>query len=169
VLTRNANAEWINRVCGISRAQFEALGPMNLMNEGAQQFPDEKQNSDGPQDRASTAHKPARCDTGNCGRPAMSSLELKHLCVDHFIARCYERLSLCSANRFADADEAASVSIDRFLNSCAQQAAGLVHPMRGLDNLERARLFDILLWASELAAKRGGACPTNQRAQSSGS
>jgi hypothetical protein len=142
---------------------------MNLMNEDAQQLPDEQQTSEGQQDRSSAARKPARCDTGNCGRPAMSSLELKHLCVDHFIARCYERLSVCCANRFADPDEAASVSIDRFLHSCAQQAAGLVHPMRGLDNLERARLFDILLWASELAAKRGVACPTKRSAQSSGS
>jgi hypothetical protein len=142
---------------------------MNLMNEDAQQFTDEQQTSKGQQDRSSAARKPARCDTGNCGRPAMSSLELKHLCVDHFIARCYERLSVCSANRFADTDEAASVSINRFLHSCAQQAAGLVHPVRGLDNLERARLFDILLWASELATKRGVACPTKRSAQSSGS
>jgi hypothetical protein len=142
---------------------------MNLMNEDSQQFSDEKQTSEAQQDQSSTAHKPTRCDAGNCGRPAMSSLELKHLCVDHFIALCYERLSVCSANRFADPDETASVSLDRFLHACAQQAAGLVHPMRGLDNLERARLFDILLWASELAAKRGGACPTKRSAQSSGS
>jgi hypothetical protein len=154
-------------VCGITRAQLEALGPMNFMNEDTQQFPDEKQTSDSQQDRPSLAQKLARCDTGNCGRPAMSSLDLKHFCVDHFIARCYERLNACSANRFADPDEAASVSIDRFLHSCAQQAAGLVHPMRGLDNLERARLFDILLWASELAAKRG-VCPTKKSAHSSG-
>ena len=142
---------------------------MNLMNEDTQQFPDEKQSLDSQQDQPSLAQKLARCDTGNCGRPAMSSLELKHLCVDHFIARCYERLNECSANRFADPDETASVSIDRFLVSSAQQAAGLVHPMRGLDNLERARLFDILLWSSELAAKRGIACPTKKSAQSSAS
>lgn len=85
----------------------------------------------------------------------MCSLELRRFCVDHFIAQCYERLNQCNASPFADADEAASVSIDRFLHSCAQQAASLVHPIRGLDNLERARLFDILLWSSELAAKRG--------------
>jgi hypothetical protein len=169
VLTRNVNAEWFKRVCGITHAQFEAWGPMNLMNEDTQQFPDENQSSESQQDQTSLAQKLARCDTDNCGRPAMSSLELKHLCVDHFIARCYERLNECNANRFADPGEAASVSIDRFLHSCAQQAAGLVHPMRGLDNLERARLFDILLWASELAAKRGIACPTRKSAQSSGS
>jgi hypothetical protein len=155
-------------VGAITHVQFEALGPMNSMNEDTQQFPDEKLTSDTQQDRPSLGQSLARCHTGNCGRPAMCSLELKHLCVDHFIARCYERLNECSANRFADPDEAASVSIDRFLLSCAQQAGGLVHPMRGLDNLERARLFDILLWASELAAKRG-ACPTKKTAQSSGS
>jgi hypothetical protein len=169
VLTRNINAERINRVGSATHTQFEALGPMNFMNEDTQQFPDEKQTSESQQDQSSLAQKLARCDTANCGRPAMSSLELKHLCVDHFIARCYERLNECSANRFADPGEAASVSIDRFLHSCAQQAAGLVHPMRGLDNLERARLFDILLWASELAAKRGIAHPTEKSAQSSGS
>ena len=168
MLTRNVNSEWINRVSGITHAQFEALGPMNLMNEDTQQFSDEKQTSASQQDQPSLAQKPARCDAGNCGRPAMSTLELKHLCVDHFIACCYERLNECSANRFADPGEAASISIDRFLHSCAQQAAGLVHPMRGLDNLERARLFDILLWASELATKRGIACPAKKSTQSSG-
>jgi hypothetical protein len=105
--------------------------------------------------RLSAPQKPARCDVPNCGRPAMCSLELRRFCVDHFIAQCYERLNQYNASPFADADEAASVSIDRFLHSCAQQAASLVHPIRGLDNLERARLFDILLWSSELAAKRG--------------
>jgi hypothetical protein len=110
--------------------------------------------SDEKQNRLSAPQKPARCDVANCGRPAMCSLELKRFCVDHFIAQCYERLNRCNASPFADPDEASSVSIDRFLHSCAQQAASLVHPIRGLDNLERARLFDILLWSSELAAKR---------------
>ncbi len=85
----------------------------------------------------------------------MCSLDLRRYCVDHFIAECYDRLNRCNASPFADPGAAESVSIDRFLHSCAQQAASLVHPIRGLDNLERARLFDILLWSSELAAKRG--------------
>lgn len=34
------------------------------------------------------------------------------------------------------------------------RAAELVCPLRGFDNLERARLFDIFLWASELRASR---------------
>jgi hypothetical protein len=119
-----------------------------LMSEDFYGSADEKQN------RLSAPQKPARCDVGNCGRPAMCSLELRRFCVDHFIVECYERLNRCNASPFADPDEASSVSLDRFLHSCAQQAASLVHPIRGLDNLERARLFDILLWSSELAAQR---------------
>jgi hypothetical protein len=84
-----------------------------------------------------------------------NQLELRRHCVDHFIVECYDRLNHCNASPFADPGAAESVSIDRFLHSCAQQVASLVHPIRGLDNLERARLFDILLWSSELAAKRG--------------
>ena len=167
MLKQIANSGWINRVGAITHVQFEALGLMNSTNENTPQFPDEPQSSESQQDRSSIAPKPAHCDAGNCGRPAMSSLELRHFCVDHFIALCYERLNACSANRFADPDEAASVSIDRFLHSCAQQAATLVHPMRGLDNLERARLFDILLWSSELADKRA-IVPVKTSAQSSG-
>jgi hypothetical protein len=129
-------------------ASMNSEGQGTMSEDAYELFDEQQENPSAPQ-------KPMHCDAGDCGRPAMSSLELRRFCVDHFIAHCYERLNHCSASPFADRDEAASVSIDRFLNSCAKQAARLVHPMRGLDNLERARLFDILLWSSELAAKRG--------------
>jgi hypothetical protein len=44
--------------------------------------------------------------------------------------------------------------VDRFLQQCINQAGELVRPIRGFDNLDRARLFDIFLWASDLVAKR---------------
>lgn len=137
-----------NIAAGYMAKAYQRTEGQGQMSEDFYQSHDEKQN------RPSAPEKPAHCDVGNCGRPAMCSLELRRFCVDHFIAQCYERLSHCNASPFADPGAAESVSIDRFLHSCAQQAANLVHPIRGLDNLERARLFDILLWASELAAKR---------------
>jgi hypothetical protein len=127
---------------------YEGTEGPGQMSEDFYESHDKKEN------RLSTPDKPTRCDVEHCGRPAMCSLELRRICVDHFIAECYDRLNHCNASPFADPGAAESVSIDRFLHSCAQQAASLVHPIRGLDNLERARLFDILLWSSELAAKR---------------
>ena len=94
--------------------------------------------------------KPIRCDGEHCGRPAMCSVELRLFCVDHFILHCYERLNQCRPIPFCDPDDEATESNERFLRQCADQAANLLRPMRGLDNLERARLFDILLWTAEL-------------------
>jgi hypothetical protein len=99
----------------------------------------------------STERKPIRCDADNCGHPALSTVELHFFCVAHFISYCYDRLEQCRPPRFADADEDSGASNGRFLEQCADQAATLLRPFRGLDNLDRARLFDIMLWASELA------------------
>ena len=103
---------------------------------------------------ASMTNKWTRCDMDRCGRPAIGSLELKHLCLDHFISHCYKRLDQCGGITFADPDDDSAAPTDRFLQECIQQAADWVRPFRGLDNLDRVRLFDIFLWASELAAKR---------------
>ena len=98
--------------------------------------------------------KPIRCDAEHCGRPAMSTVELRFYCVDHFISYSYERLNQCRPIPFFDRDDEATNANERFLQQCSDQAANLLRPMLGLDNLDRARLFDILLWASELVTTR---------------
>lgn len=98
--------------------------------------------------------KPMHCDGDNCGRPAMTNIELRFLCVDHFISFCYDQLNQCSPIPFCGPDDESAESNERFLRQCSDQAANLLRPLRGLDNLDRARLFDILLWASEMSATR---------------
>jgi hypothetical protein len=96
------------------------------------------------------------CDVEHCGLPAISSVELHFFCLYHFISHCYGRLSRCQASGLRIMNSRANEADDRFLQECAEQAAGLVCPLRGFDNLDRARLFDIFLWASELMSKRAG-------------
>jgi hypothetical protein len=84
----------------------------------------------------------------------MSTLDLHFFCVDHFIKHCYERLNQFLPLPFAGHNDATADAEDWFLQQCADQATNLLRPLRGLDNLDRARLFDILLWASELLTKR---------------
>jgi hypothetical protein len=120
-----------------------------LMSESSSRFTGGNPSAD------SVARKPIRCDAERCGRPAICSVEVRFFCVGHFISHCYDRLTECSAVPFREMDESVASSIDRFLQECSQQAANLARPIRGLENLERARLFDILLWASEVASKRG--------------
>lgn len=95
-----------------------------------------------------------RCDTPNCGNPAVGLLALRFYCIGHFISHCYEKLERCNANPIRESEVVDSVAVDRFLQQCLSQASELVRPMRGFDNLDRARLFDIFLWASDLVAKR---------------
>ena len=102
-----------------------------------------------------SARKWIRCDTPNCGNPAVGLLALKFYCVGHFIPHCYEYLERCNSNPLQDADVVTSFSVDRFLQQCVAQAGELVRPICGFGNLDRARLFDIFLWASDLVAKRG--------------
>jgi hypothetical protein len=94
------------------------------------------------------------CSVDRCGMPGICWLEQRHFCLSHFIAHCYTRLQHCKRSPFADPDSAGFQSEDRFLKECTERAAELVCPLRGFDNLERARLFDIFLWASELRANR---------------
>lgn len=101
-----------------------------------------------------SARKWIRCDTPHCGNPAVGLLALRFYCVGHFISHCYEYLERCNCNPIKDADVVTSFSVDRFLQQCINQAGELVRPIRGFDNLDRARLFDIFLWASDLVAKR---------------
>jgi hypothetical protein len=95
-----------------------------------------------------------RCSVERCGMPGICWLEQRHFCLSHFIAHCYTRLQHCKRSPFADPDSASFQSEDCFLKECTERAAELVCPLRGFDNLERARLFDIFLWASELRANR---------------
>src|SRR5580704_17527764 len=101
-----------------------------------------------------SARKWIRCDTPHCGNPAVGLLALRFFCIGHFISHCYEKLERSNPNPLNDADVVTSVSVDRFLQQCIAQTGELVRPIRGYDNLDRARLFDIFLWASELVAKR---------------
>lgn len=104
-------------------------------------------------------HRLVRCDRQHCGRPAGGVLEFQSLCIDHFIAFCYDRLSTYGNRSLAELDAETAESLDRFLEGCSEQAASLTHNVGGLDNLDRARLFDIMLWASEVIARRNALRP----------
>jgi hypothetical protein len=129
-------------------ASSTTLGTIRAMKEDS----DEKVTAN--EETELSARKWIRCDTPHCGNPAVGLLALRFYCVGHFISHCYEYLERCNCNPLKDADVVTSFSVDRFLQQCMNQAGELVRPIRGFDNLDRARLFDIFLWASDLVAKR---------------
>ena len=92
------------------------------------------------------------CATNGCGRLSATVLDIRPLCREHFIASCYLHLDeygrLLEESRYRDTT---TELVRRFLSDCTRHAADLAQTARDLDNLERARLLDILLRAGELS------------------
>ena len=104
------------------------------------------QSSDSPAGPAG-GRKIIRCDECAAERAAVCTVELRFLCMDHFVAYCYWRL--------AETEKALSGSEGResvrgFLRECATQSAKLLLMGQKLQNADRARLFDVMEWANEL-------------------
>ena len=73
------------------------------------------------------------------------------MCLDHFIATCYENLETVSKSRHAwSVDGFARESASHIIQECTQRAGELLQQRFEFSNLERARLLDIILWATEL-------------------
>jgi hypothetical protein len=90
------------------------------------------------------------CDDA-CGCAAITSLDQKNYCLNHFLRRCYERLDEVDPRnrkfREAPLDLAA---MRAFIEECSRRALDVSLQSENLDNLQRGRLLDILLWAGEL-------------------
>ena len=104
-----------------------------------------------PEDSYSLAviRKIIRCDECAPRQAAVCSVELRFFCVSHFADYCYRRLEECE-KALDDRRDQELESVRGFLRECATQAAKLLLIGRELQNVDRARLFDIMLWANEL-------------------
>jgi hypothetical protein len=94
-----------------------------------------------------------QCAAKGCEQPADTTLDGETLCRAHFISHCYARLErfeeMQKAHRLSVAD---AESVRRFINQCSRQADEIEHSTKDLDNLDRARLLHIILWANEVGS-----------------
>jgi hypothetical protein len=108
------------------------------------------QSSPEKSDSLAVVRKIIRCDDCSSRQAAVCAVELRFFCMPHFVAYCYKRLE--------ESEKALSVrqsreSVRSFLRECATQAAKLLLLGEELQNIERARLFDIMLWSNELLSR----------------
>ena len=94
------------------------------------------------------------CTVPLCGEPGATELNGQVLCLAHFIVECYGQLDACADQKFFSIDPSTEASMQTFLRQCLRCVVDLCLTRDDLDNLERARLFDILLRGGEVAAKR---------------
>src|SRR3954467_14180624 len=93
------------------------------------------------------------CTEVRCRESAVASLEGRAFCRAHFLAYCYKRLesiaeSVSAKNYNITQNEADAAG--RFLQDCMRAAADIASAQETPTNLERAQVYDALLWASEL-------------------
>jgi hypothetical protein len=101
--------------------------------------------------RMDMLHGKRNCTVGSCGSAAVTSLDRKALCLNHFLQRCYERLEgLDPRGRKFTAEPVDLTSMRAFIEECSRKALDVSLQSKNLSNLQRGRLLDILLWAGEL-------------------
>jgi hypothetical protein len=93
------------------------------------------------------------CAVEGCHDLAAAALDEQTLCLDHFLSRCYQTLETYDGHRdhtyiVHDAERAQR---RRFLEECSTQALNVGLHNENLNNLQRSRLLDVLLWAGELS------------------
>jgi hypothetical protein len=100
-----------------------------------------------------TLHGDRCCSVDRCQSAAAAFLAEQALCLNHFVARCYDQLDRMDPRGrrrpLADAEQA---NARDFVAECSDQTLNICLQREDLSNLERGRLLDILLWAGELYA-----------------
>jgi hypothetical protein len=95
-----------------------------------------------------------KCSLDSCPDPAVTRFIQRELCLQHFLSQCYEDLDRLDARaRSSQLDHSGAATLKIFVEECSRCALDVSLRCEHLDNLQRARLLDILLWAGELLPK----------------
>lgn len=92
-----------------------------------------------------------KCAAEGCAEAAVASVDDRRVCRTHFVGGVYEHLeSIAAQMQEPDFHRQHGELATRFLEQCMREATNIACAAELPNNLERARLLDILLWASEL-------------------
>jgi hypothetical protein len=95
-----------------------------------------------------------RCSVLGCERDSDATLELKRLCVAHVIITCYQKLEeMNKATHMWSVGGPAWEAARGFVLECVDVSTNLSDRHPPFPNMERARLADIAIWATELGRK----------------
>jgi hypothetical protein len=122
----------------------------------------QRKNSMG-QGELSSMRNAESCHRSDCSRPVVVTFRAEALCLDHFCARCYEFLDgIDPRQQLNKAAPGSAVEHVLIADECARRALDICMSATILNNLERARLLDILLWCGDISNAHH---PKNVRAE----
>jgi len=91
------------------------------------------------------------CAVDFCDGAAVTSLAQQNFCLNHFIDLCYENLQRIDPRGQKVGRLPLNLpALRAFVEECSRRALDVALHCEDLDNLQRGRLLDILLWAGEL-------------------
>jgi len=91
------------------------------------------------------------CAVDFCEGAAVASMAQQEFCLNHFIDLCYENLQrIDPRGQKVDRMPLDLASLRAFIEECSRRALDVALHCEDIDNLQRGRLLDILLWAGEL-------------------
>ena len=99
----------------------------------------------------STMFEDKICAVDFCEGAGVASLAQQDFCLNHFIDLCYENLQRIDPR----SQKIGQVPLDlaslrAFIEECSHRTLEVALHCENIDNLQRGRLLDILLWAGEL-------------------
>jgi hypothetical protein len=91
------------------------------------------------------------CAVDFCEGAAVATLAQQDFCLNHFIDLCYENLQrIDPRGQKMGRVNLDAASLRAFVEECSRRALDVALHCDDIDNLQRGRLLDILLWAGEL-------------------
>jgi len=91
------------------------------------------------------------CGMDRCEERRVTAFRDENLCCNHFLGRCYEFLERIDPNRdLASNGGQRRAEVKKAIEECAQRALEVALGNPSLNNVQRAKLLDILLWTSDI-------------------
>lgn len=98
------------------------------------------------------------CGADSCQGLRVVTLGDENLCCDHFLSRCYDFFERIDGKSGMSAAHPLAAKTKELVEDYSRRALEVSLGAAGLSNLQRARLLDILLWASDLCAGGDSRC-----------
>ncbi len=101
-------------------------------------------------------HNPECCDRRGCALPVITTFCKEALCLDHFCSSSYEFLNgTDERGQLSTASNLPTTEQIQTADECARRTLAICMSKLLLNNLERARLLDILLWCGDVVSSLG--------------
>jgi hypothetical protein len=101
-------------------------------------------------------HNPECCNRRGCAQPVITTFCKEALCLDHFCSSSYEFLNgTDERGQLSTASNLPTTEQIQTADECARRTLDICMSKMLLNNLERARLLDILLWCGDLVSSSG--------------